>query len=58
MAETKAAAELAFDAFIESYTPNTRRRGPTCLSRDRDTLLGFLRLPRRALEAPADHQSH
>jgi hypothetical protein len=29
MAETKAAAELAFDAFIESYTPNTRRRPTT-----------------------------
>jgi transposase-like protein len=26
IAETNIGAKLAFDAFIESYTPNTRRR--------------------------------
>jgi transposase-like protein len=40
MAETKAAAELAFDAFIESYTPKYEKAAD-CLSKDRDTLLAF-----------------
>jgi transposase-like protein len=42
MAETKAVAELAFDAFIESYT---------CLGKDRDTLLAFY-------DFPAEHWKH
>ena len=40
MAETKAAAELAFDAFIESYTPKYAKAAD-CLAKDRDTLLAF-----------------
>src|SRR5476649_246248 len=40
MAETKAAAELAFDAFIESFTPKYQKAAD-CLSKDRDTLLAF-----------------
>jgi len=40
MAETKAAAELAFDAFIESYTPKYEKAAD-CLSKDRETLLAF-----------------
>ena len=40
MAETKAAAELAFDAFIESYTPKYEKAAD-CLGKDRDTLLAF-----------------
>ena len=36
MAETKAAAELAFDAFIESYTPKYAKAAD-CLSKDRDS---------------------
>ena len=44
MAETRVAAELAFDAFIESYVPD-------CLSKDRDTLLAFY-------DFPAEHWKH
>ena len=44
MAETKAAAELAFDAFIESYTPKYEKAAD-CLSKDRDTLLAFYDFP-------------
>jgi transposase-like protein len=44
MAETKAAAELAFDAFIESYTPKYAKAAD-CLSKDRDTLLAFYDFP-------------
>jgi hypothetical protein len=44
MAETKAAAELAFDAVIESYTPKYDKAAD-CLSRDRDTLLAFYDFP-------------
>ena len=40
MAETKAVAELAFDALIESYTPKNEKAAD-CLSKDRDTLLVF-----------------
>ena len=43
MAETKAAAELAFDAFIESYAPKYAKAADW-LSKDR--------LPGRALETP------
>ena len=44
MAETKAAAELAFDAFIESYTPKYEQAAD-CLSKDRETLLAFYDFP-------------
>jgi transposase-like protein len=44
MAETKAAAELAFDAFIESCTPKYEKTAD-CLSKDRDTLLAFYDFP-------------
>ena len=50
MAETKAAAELAFDAFIESYTPKYEKAAD-CLSRDRDALLVFY-------DFPAEHWKH
>ena len=50
MAETKAAAELAFDAFIESYTPKYAKAAD-CLSKDRDTLLAFF-------DFPAEHWKH
>src|SRR5512132_4546441 len=50
MAETKAAAELAFDAFIESYTPKYQKAAD-CLSKDRDTLLAFY-------DFPAEHWKH
>ncbi|KGJ66771.1 transposase-like protein [Bradyrhizobium diazoefficiens] len=40
MAETKAAAELAFDAFIESYTPKYEKAADY-LSADLDTLVAF-----------------
>ena len=57
MAETKAAAELAFDAFVESYTPKYREGG-RLPGQGSGHATGVLRLPRRALEAPADDQSH
>ena len=44
MAETKAAAELAFDAFIECHTPKYEKTAD-CLSKDRDTLLAFYDFP-------------
>ena len=44
MAETKAAAELAFDAFVESYTPKYEKAAD-CLGKDRDTLLAFYDFP-------------
>jgi transposase-like protein len=44
MAETKAAAELAFDAFIESFTPKYAKAAD-CLSKDRDTLQAFCDFP-------------
>jgi transposase-like protein len=50
MAETKAAAELAFDAFIESYTPKYQKAAD-CLAKDRDTLLAFY-------DFPAEHWKH
>ena len=40
MAETKDAVKLAFDAFIESYTPKSAKAAD-CLAKDRDTLLAF-----------------
>ncbi len=50
MAETKAVAELAFDAFIESYTPKYEEAAD-CLSKDRDALLAFY-------DFPAEHWKH
>jgi len=50
MAETKAAAELAFDAFIASYTPKYQKAAD-CLGKDRDTLLAFY-------DFPAEHWKH
>ena len=50
MAETKAAAELAFAAFIESYTPKYAKAAD-CLSKDRHTLLAFY-------DFPAEHWKH
>jgi hypothetical protein len=44
MAETKAAAELVFDAFIESYTPKYAKAAD-CLAKDRNTLLAFYDFP-------------
>ncbi|MGY4281702.1 hypothetical protein ACVWXO_000922 [Bradyrhizobium sp. LM2.7] len=44
MAETKLAAELAFDAFIESYALKYEKAAD-CLSKDRDTLLAFYDFP-------------
>jgi transposase-like protein len=50
MAETKVAAELAFDAFIESYALKYEKAAD-CLSQDRDTLLAFY-------DFPAEHWKH
>jgi hypothetical protein len=50
MAETRAAAELAFDAFIESYTPKYEKAAD-CMSKDRDALLAFY-------DFPAEHWKH
>jgi Transposase, Mutator family. len=40
MAETRKAAEAAFDAFIESYGVKYEQ-AVECLSKDRDALLAF-----------------
>ncbi len=50
MAETKAAAEAAFDAFIESYTLKFEKAAD-CLAKDRDVLLAFY-------DFPAEHWKH
>jgi len=50
MAETKAAAEAALDAFIESYTLKYVKAAD-CLAKDRDVLLAFY-------EFPAEHWKH
>jgi putative transposase len=50
MAETKVAAELAFDTFVESYALKYERAAD-CLSQDRDALLAFY-------EFPAEHWKH
>jgi len=50
MAETKAAAEVAFDAFIESYALKYERAAD-CLAKDRDALLAFY-------DFPAEHWKH
>lgn len=50
MAETKAAAEAAFDAFIESYALKYEKAAD-CLDKDRDALLAFY-------DFPAEHWKH
>ena len=50
MAETKAAAEKAFDVFIETYKPKYAKAAE-CLSKDRDVLLAFY-------DFPAEHWVH
>jgi putative transposase len=50
MAETKAAAEVAFDAFIESYAVKYEKAAD-CLAKDRDALLAFY-------DFPAEHWKH
>ena len=50
MAETKAAAVTAFDAFIESYQVKYEKAAD-CLAKDRDALLAFY-------DFPAEHWKH
>jgi putative transposase len=50
MAETKAAAEAAFDAFIENYALKFEKAAD-CLAKDRDALLAFY-------DFPAEHWKH
>jgi transposase-like protein len=50
MAETKADAEVAFDAFIESYQLKYEK-AVECLNKDRDVLLTFY-------DFPAEHWKH
>jgi putative transposase len=50
MAETKADAEVAFDAFIESYQVKYEKAAE-CLNKDRDALLTFY-------DFPAEHWKH
>jgi transposase-like protein len=50
MAETKAAAEAAFDAFIETYDLKYDK-AVECLARDREALLAFY-------DFPAEHWKH
>ena len=50
MAETKAAAETAFDAFIESYALKYEKAAE-CMAKDRDALLAFY-------DFPAEHWKH
>jgi len=50
MAETRADAETAFDAFIESYRLKYEKAAD-CLERDRDALLAFY-------DFPAEHWKH
>jgi len=50
MAQTKAAAEVAFDAFIESYAVKYEKAAD-CLAKDRDALLAFY-------DFPAEHWKH
>ena len=50
MAETKVAAEAAFDAFAESYALKYEK-ATECLAKDRDTLLAFY-------DFPAEHWKH
>ena len=50
MAETQAAAEAAFDAFVESYALKYEKASD-CLAKDRDALLAFY-------DFPAEHWKH
>lgn len=50
MAETKAEAQAAFDAFVESYTVKYEKAAD-CLEKDRDMLLAFY-------DFPAEHWKH
>ena len=50
MAETKAEAEMAFDAFIEAYELKYEKAAD-CLAKDRETLLAFY-------DFPAEHWKH
>jgi transposase-like protein len=50
MAETKAEAEAAFDAFMESYAVKYEKAAQ-CLAKDRDQLLAFY-------DFPAEHWKH
>jgi putative transposase len=50
MAETRAQAEAAFDAFLESYGAKYDKAA-ACLSKDRDALLAFY-------DFPAEHWKH
>jgi transposase-like protein len=50
MAETKADAEIAFDAFIESYAVKYEKAAE-CLKKDREALLSFY-------DFPAEHWKH
>jgi putative transposase len=50
MAETKAEAFAAFDAFIEDYAPKYEK-ATACLEKDRDALLAFY-------DFPAEHWKH
>jgi hypothetical protein len=56
MAEAKKDALAAFDAFVEAWGVKYDK-AVECLIKDRDALLA-LRLPGRALEAPAHDQRH
>ena len=55
-AETKIAAEAAFDAFIRSYELKYAKAAQ-CLAKDRDALLVFYDFSRRALETFENHKS-
>jgi len=57
MAETQGRRELAFDAFIESYNAQIREGG-RLPEQGSGHAAGVLRFPGRALETPADDQSH
>ena len=50
MAETRAAAETAFDFFLEAYGPKYDKAA-ACLEKDRDVLLTFY-------DFPAEHWKH
>ena len=57
MAESRAAAEAAFDFFIAAYGAKYHKAAER-LVKDRERLLELLRLPGRALEAHPHHQPH
>ena len=50
MAETRAAAEKAYDFFLEAYGPKYDKAA-ACLEKDRDVLLSFY-------DFPAEHWKH